>query len=128
MLSELLVFDLFQSFSSVALIVGFAHAQVCSQPRNSPHRHRRRSLRFGRTGRVDDRGVDNGALAQRQPLDLHVGIDGFQDACRQLAFLQQVSEAHDRSVLGNRGLSISRANWRIEVISYTASSIAGSLS
>lgn len=71
--------------------------------------------------------MDNCALAQRQPLDLHVGIDGFQDACRQLVFLQQVLEVHDRSVLGNRGLSVSRANWRIEVISYTASTIAGPL-
>lgn len=39
-----------------------------------------------RTGRMDDRGIDNGALAQRQPLVSQVGIDCFQDDCRQLVF------------------------------------------
>ncbi len=59
-------------------------------------------LVLGRTGRMDNRGIDNRALAQRQPLGSQVGIDGFQDACHQLVLLQQVPEIHDRRVFGDR--------------------------
>lgn len=59
-------------------------------------------LVLGRTGCVDDGGVDNGALAQRQALVLQVIVDGFQNARRQLMLLQQVPEIHDCRVFGDR--------------------------
>jgi len=60
-------------------------------------------LVLGRTGRVDDGGIDNRALAQRQAFVLQVVVDGFQNPCRERMFLQQVPEIHDRRVFGNRG-------------------------
>ena len=59
-------------------------------------------LVLGRAGCVDDGGVDNGALAQRQALVPQVNVGGFQDARRQLMLLQQVPKIHDRCVFGNR--------------------------
>lgn len=84
-------------------------------------------LVLGRTGCVDDGCVDNGALAQRQALVSQVIIDGFRNARRQLMLLQQVPEIHDRRVFGDRSAERQTSNWRIEVISYSASSMAGSL-
>lgn len=57
---------------------------------------------LGRTGRVNDGGIDNGALAQRQAFVSQVIVDGFQNARRQLVLLQQVPEIHDRRVFGDR--------------------------
>lgn len=67
--------------------------------------HFRIALAFvvlGRTGCVDDGSVDNGTLTQRQVLVLQVIVDGVQNARRQVALLQQVSEIHYRRVFRDR--------------------------
>ena len=51
---------------------------------------------------MDDCGIDNGALAQRQALVLELAIDNLENPDSQLVLLQQVAELHDRGVFGNR--------------------------
>ena len=59
-------------------------------------------LVLGRTGCMDDGGVDDAALVQRQDFFSQVIVDGFHNARRQLVLLQQVPEIHDRCVFGDR--------------------------
>ncbi|MNT71250.1 hypothetical protein D3C72_2097160 [compost metagenome] len=59
-------------------------------------------LVFSRTGRVDNRRIDDGALAQREAFLLQITVDDRQDRRRQLMFLQQVPEVHDRGVCRDR--------------------------
>lgn len=59
-------------------------------------------LVFSRTGRVDNRRIDDGALAQREAFLLQITVDDRQDRRRQLMILQQVSEVHDRGVFRDR--------------------------
>src|SRR3546814_19752869 len=44
---------------------------------------------LGRTRRIDQRGIDDGALAQRQATVTQVAIDNCQDASSQFVFLPQ---------------------------------------
>jgi len=52
-------------------------------------------LVLGRAGRMDQRRIDNGALAQRQTPVTQVAIDHRQNPRRQLVFLQQTPEVED---------------------------------
>ncbi|MNV87110.1 hypothetical protein D3C71_1812060 [compost metagenome] len=58
-------------------------------------------LVLGRAGRIDQRGIDNGALAQRQPSVTQIAIDHGQDAGSQLVFLRQSAEVEDGGFVGN---------------------------
>ena len=57
-------------------------------------------LVLGRAGGMNDGGIDDGALAQRQAFLLHITVD---DRRGQLMLFQQVPEVHDRSVFRYRG-------------------------
>ena len=59
-------------------------------------------LVFSRAGSVNNRGVDDGALAQREAFFLQITIDDRQDCRRQFMLFQQVPEIHDRSVFRDR--------------------------
>lgn len=59
-------------------------------------------LVFSRTGRVDNRPIDDGALAQREAFLLQITVDDRQDRRRQLMFLQRVPEVHDCGVFRDR--------------------------
>src|SRR5690606_32418533 len=58
-------------------------------------------LVLGRAGRVDQRGVDDGALAQRQATVAQVAIDHRQNPGRQLVALQQATEVEDGGFVGD---------------------------
>ena len=46
--------------------------------------------------RMDDRGAEDDALAQRQPALVQVDVGHLQDPRSQSVLLQQVAETHDR--------------------------------
>ena len=56
---------------------------------------------LGRTRRIDQRGIDDGALAQRQATVTQVAIDHGEDASSQFVFLQQATEVEDGGFVGN---------------------------
>ncbi len=58
-------------------------------------------LVLGRAGRVDQCGIDDSALAQRQAAIPQVAIDYAEDAGCQLMFLQQATEVEDGGFVGN---------------------------
>lgn len=78
---------------------------------------------LGLTRRVDEGGVDNAAVAQRRPLLAQMTIDRLQEPRNQ-----KLAEVYGRISFGGlpRVCDI-LANWHSEVISYIASSSAGSL-
>lgn len=53
-------------------------------------------LVLGRTQRIDQRGIDNRTLAQRQTAITQIAIDHRQDARGQLMLLNQTTEVEDR--------------------------------
>lgn len=53
---------------------------------------------LGRARRMGDRGVDDGALAQRQSALVQMAVYHRQGPCSQSVLLQQVAETHDRRV------------------------------
>lgn len=53
-------------------------------------------LVLGRTQRIDQRGIDNRTLAQRQTAVTQIAIDHRQDARGQLVLLKQTTEVEDR--------------------------------
>jgi len=59
---------------------------------------------LGRTRCVDDDGIDNRALAQRESALAQVAIDYCQSSHRQTVLLQQVAEIHDRRVFRDAAL------------------------
>ena len=59
-------------------------------------------LVLSRTKRVDNRRIDDGAMAQRKAFLLQITVDDGQDRRRQLMFLQRVPEVHDRGVFRDR--------------------------
>lgn len=58
-------------------------------------------LVLGRTRRMNQRGIDDGALAQRQAAITQVAIDHTQNPCRQLVLFQQATEVEDGGFVGN---------------------------
>ena len=52
-------------------------------------------LVLGRTRRMNQRGIDDGALAQRQAAITQIAIDHAQNPRRQLVFFQQATEVED---------------------------------
>lgn len=56
---------------------------------------------FGRAGGMNNGGIDDGALAQRQAFFLQITIDDRKDCRCELMLLQQVPEVHDRGVFGD---------------------------
>src|SRR3989344_680364 len=58
-------------------------------------------LVLGRTGRIDQRCIDDGALAQRQAAVAQIAIDDSEDAGRQLVFLQQAAEVENGGFVGD---------------------------
>lgn len=57
---------------------------------------------FGRTGGMNNSGIHDGALAQREALFLQITVDDRKDRRCQLVLFQQMPEVHDRSVFGAR--------------------------
>ena len=51
---------------------------------------------------MNNRGIDDSALALGQTFFLQVTVDDSQDRRRQFMLLQQVPEVHDRGVFGDR--------------------------
>ena len=51
---------------------------------------------------MNNGGVDDGALAQRQAFFLQITVDDCEDGRRQFMLLQQVPEVHDRGVFRDR--------------------------
>lgn len=72
------------------------------------------------TGRRDQGGIHDRALAQQQPFVLEHGVDGCQELDGECVLLQPVTEAQDRTLIRERVLA------RIAGMSCSASSIAGS--
>ena len=58
-------------------------------------------LVLGRARCIDQCGIDNGALAQRQATVTQVAIDHGQDASSQFVFLQQATEVEDGGFVGD---------------------------
>ncbi|MNE41940.1 hypothetical protein D3C80_1360420 [compost metagenome] len=58
-------------------------------------------LVLGRTRRVDQRRIDDGALAQRQATIPQIAIDHRQNPSRQLVLLQQATEIEDGGFVGD---------------------------
>ncbi len=58
-------------------------------------------LVLGRTWRIDQCGIDDSALAQRQTSATQVAIDHSQDAGSQFLFLQQEAEVEDGGFVRN---------------------------
>lgn len=58
-------------------------------------------LVLGRTRRVDQRGIDDGALTQRQATIPQVAVDHRQNPCRQLVQLQQTTEVEVGGFIGD---------------------------
>src|SRR3546814_17654055 len=58
-------------------------------------------LVLGRTGRIDQRCIDDGALAQRQAAVAQIAIDDSEDASRQLVFLQQAAAVENSGFVGD---------------------------
>ena len=57
---------------------------------------------LGRTGGMNNSGIDDGVLAQRETLFLQITVDDLKDRRCQLVLFQQVPEVHDRGVFGDR--------------------------
>src|SRR6266704_5567153 len=57
-------------------------------------------LILGRTGRVDDRGIDDGTGSDSQALGLQMGIDRGKQLPAQIMALQHMAETQDRSLIG----------------------------
>lgn len=57
---------------------------------------------FGRTGGMNNGGVDDVALAQGKAFFLQITVDDREDRRGQLMLFQQVPEVHDRGVFGYR--------------------------
>ena len=53
-------------------------------------------LVLGGTGRGDQGGIDDRALAHRHAFLIEMGFDGLQDLLAQLVLLQQVAKGQDR--------------------------------
>ena len=79
------------------------------------------------TRRRDDRRVHDRALAKARVLGLQVSIDFLEQHLAEPVRLQEVPEIEDGVSSGSRSDSRSPANRRIDSISYSASSIPGSL-
>ena len=58
-------------------------------------------LVLGRARCIDQCGIDNGALAQRQATVTQIAIDNCQDASSQFVFLQQATEVEDGGFVGD---------------------------
>lgn len=58
-------------------------------------------LVLDRTRRVDQRGIDDGALVQRQAAIPQIAVDHGQNPSRQFVFLQQASGVEDSGFVGN---------------------------
>lgn len=59
-----------------------------------------------RTGRVDDGGINNRSLAQRQSSFSQVVVDGFQNTRRQLMLIQQAPKTHNCCVFQDRSAEL----------------------
>ena len=82
---------------------------------------------LGRAGRCNDRRVDDAAALKQQALARQAGIDSRQNVQRQIISLQQSTEVEDRRLIRDRPIERLTGESRVGVISYSASSIAGSL-
>lgn len=82
---------------------------------------------FGRAWRGDDRGIDDRPAAQTQSLVRQVHVDPAQQLARQIMDLQQTSEVEDRGLVRDPVQPTQLAKRRITGMSYSASSMPGSL-
>ena len=57
---------------------------------------------LGRAGGMNDGGIDDGALTQREAFVLQITVDDREDCRGELMLFQQVPEVHDRGVFRDR--------------------------
>ena len=76
---------------------------------------------------MNDGGIDDGALAQGQAFFLQITVDDREDRRRQLMLPSMCRKFMIVVSSGIGALKLRRANWRIGVISWSASSMVGSL-
>jgi hypothetical protein len=76
--------------------------------------------------RIDQCGIEDGALVHRQASITQIAIDLDLDANSQVVFFQQSTEVKDAGFV-RKSVRAHPVNWRRMVVSYGAFSISGSL-